>query len=118
MNALPLLLLLPHLPTLKHPCRQTSLWLGQPVFQFSSCYVLLIPFVLLALPACLLFVSQVRYTCTRGSKDNVVLSVREFPTCNYVVVVSTPFLCKHPFFQPPVRPGVNLLEMNVTVGKQ
>jgi hypothetical protein len=56
---------------------------------------------------CLLFTLQVRYTCTRGSKDNVVLSVREFPTCNYVVVVSTPFLCKHPFFQPPVRPGVN-----------
>ncbi|WIA19245.1 hypothetical protein OEZ85_003883 [Tetradesmus obliquus] len=45
--------------------------------------------------------AEVRYTCTRGSQDNVVLSVREFPTCNYVVVVSTPFLCKHPSFEPP-----------------
>ncbi|KAF6253222.1 hypothetical protein COO60DRAFT_1703903 [Scenedesmus sp. NREL 46B-D3] len=45
--------------------------------------------------------AEVRYTCTRGSQDNVVLSVREFPTCNYVLVVSTPFLCKHPSFEPP-----------------
>lgn len=45
---------------------------------------------------------QVRYTCARDVKENVVLSVREFPTCNYVVVVSTPFLCKHPAFTPPV----------------
>jgi hypothetical protein len=74
---------------------------------------LLRPFILLALPACLLFTPQVRYTCTRGSKDNVVLSVREFPTCNYVVVVSTPFLCKHPFFQPPVRPSVSCCKQTV-----
>ena len=46
---------------------------------------------------------QVRYTCARDVKENVVMSVREFPTCNYVVVVSTPFLCKHPSFMPPVR---------------
>jgi hypothetical protein len=45
---------------------------------------------------------QVRYTCARDTKENVVVSVKEFPTCNYVVVVSTPFLCKHPAFLPPV----------------
>lgn len=47
---------------------------------------------------------QVRYTCSRDAKENVVLSVREFPSCNYVLVVSTPFLCKHPAFAPPVGP--------------
>lgn len=31
-----------------------------------------------------------------------MVSVKEFPTCNYVVVVSTPFLCKHPAFLPTV----------------
>lgn len=31
-----------------------------------------------------------------------MVSVREFPSCNYVLVVSTPFLCKHPAFVPPV----------------
>lgn len=45
--------------------------------------------------------AEVRYTCARDTKENVVVSVKEFPTCNYVVVVSTPFLCKHPAFLPP-----------------
>eukprot|EP00878_Enallax_costatus_P005298 GHUV01005565.1.p1 GENE.GHUV01005565.1~~GHUV01005565.1.p1 ORF type:complete len:415 (+),score=129.13 GHUV01005565.1:253-1497(+) len=47
--------------------------------------------------------AEVRYTCVRDAKENIVLSVREFPTCNYVVVVSTPFLCKHPAFTPPAE---------------
>lgn len=34
--------------------------------------------------------------------DNTIVSVKEFPTCHYVFVVSTPFLCKHPAFRPPV----------------
>lgn len=37
-----------------------------------------------------------------------MVSVKEFPTCNYVVVVSTPFLCKHPAFLPTVS---ELLEL-------
>ncbi|GBF95116.1 hypothetical protein Rsub_07700 [Raphidocelis subcapitata] len=45
--------------------------------------------------------AEVRYTCLRGLRDNAVASVREFPTCNYVVVVSTPLLCGHPAFKPP-----------------
>lgn len=45
---------------------------------------------------------QVRYTCARDVKENAVLSVKEFPSCNYVVVISTPFLCKHPAFVPVV----------------
>jgi hypothetical protein len=44
----------------------------------------------------------VRYTCARDVKENVVVSVKEFPSCNYIVVVSTPFLCKHPAFAPAV----------------
>lgn len=46
--------------------------------------------------------AEVRYTCLRDTHQNMVLSVREFPTCNYVVVVATPFVCKHPQFTPPV----------------
>lgn len=46
---------------------------------------------------------QVRYTCLRDTKENLVASVREFPTCNYVALVSTPLLCKHPAFAPQVR---------------
>jgi len=58
--------------------------------------------ILSVFSAAMLYGWQVRYTCARDVKENVVLSVREFPTCNYVVVVSTPFLCKHPAFTPPV----------------
>ena len=47
---------------------------------------------------------QVRYTCMRGQKENVIASVREFPTCRYVIMVSTPFLCDHPAFKPEVGP--------------
>jgi hypothetical protein len=46
---------------------------------------------------------QVRYTCLRDSKENLIASVREFPTCNYVVLVSTPLLCQHPAFRPKAR---------------
>lgn len=57
--------------------------------------------------------AEVRFTCwpqggversgsgSGGLSDTVVLSVREFPTCNYVVVMSSPLLCKHPDFAPP-----------------
>jgi len=38
----------------------------------------------------------------RDTKDNIIVSVREFPTCNYVILVSTPLLCQHPVFKPPV----------------
>ncbi|KIY99234.1 hypothetical protein MNEG_8726 [Monoraphidium neglectum] len=30
--------------------------------------------------------AEVRYTCLRDSKENLIASVREFPTCNYVVL--------------------------------
>ncbi len=40
--------------------------------------------------------------CVKDVRDNVILSVREFPTCNYIFTVSTTFLCKHPQFKPPV----------------
>jgi hypothetical protein len=35
-------------------------------------------------------------------RDNVILSVREFPSCHYILTVSTPLLCGHPAFRPPV----------------
>jgi hypothetical protein len=38
----------------------------------------------------------------RDVTDNIIVSVKEFPTCNYVFTVATPFLCKHPEFKPPV----------------
>lgn len=44
-----------------------------------------------------------RYTCLRDVRENLIVSVREFPTCNYVVLVSTPLLCQHATFKPPVR---------------
>ncbi|GFR42283.1 hypothetical protein Agub_g3181 [Astrephomene gubernaculifera] len=44
--------------------------------------------------------AEVRFTCLPGTSDNAIVSVKEFPTCNYVFVVSTPFLCKHPEFKP------------------
>lgn len=71
--------------------------------------------------------AEVRYACPRGyggssgsgsgsggsggsggssavsQRENVVVSVREFPSCHYVAVVATPLLCGHPAFVPPVR---------------
>ncbi|KAG2498656.1 hypothetical protein HYH03_003402 [Edaphochlamys debaryana] len=44
--------------------------------------------------------SEVRFTCMPDTPDNTIMSIKEFPTCNYVFVVSTPFLCKHPAFKP------------------
>eukprot|EP00983_Pelagomonas_calceolata_P108796 1159496-Pelagomonas_calceolata.AAC.1 len=44
--------------------------------------------------------AQVRFTCMKDVKDSIIFSVNEFPTCNYVFVVATPFLCKHPEFKP------------------
>lgn len=46
--------------------------------------------------------AQVRFTCMRDVSDNVIVSVKEFPTCNYVFTVATPFLCNHPEFKPQV----------------
>ncbi|KAG2429356.1 hypothetical protein HXX76_011122 [Chlamydomonas incerta] len=44
--------------------------------------------------------AEVRFTCLPDTTDNVLVSIKEFPTCNYVFVVTTPFLCKHPLFKP------------------
>ncbi|GFH10890.1 predicted protein [Haematococcus lacustris] len=33
----------------------------------------------------------------------MIISVKEFPTCNYIYTVATPFLCKHPRFKPPAE---------------
>ncbi|KAF5837447.1 hypothetical protein DUNSADRAFT_4363 [Dunaliella salina] len=44
--------------------------------------------------------AEVRFTCMKDVKDSIIFSVNEFPTCNYVFVVATPFLCKHPEFKP------------------
>ena len=35
--------------------------------------------------------------------SSIIFSVKEFPTCNYVYVVATPFMCKHPKFKPQVN---------------
>jgi hypothetical protein len=50
--------------------------------------------------------AEVRYTCLRDTKENLIVSVREFPTCNYVVLVTTPLLCQHAAFKPPVSTAV------------
>lgn len=47
--------------------------------------------------------AEVRFTCLRNAADNMIASVKEFPTCNYIITVSTPLLCKHPEFQLQVR---------------
>lgn len=49
---------------------------------------------------------QVRFTCMRDVNDNMLVSVKEFPTCNYIFTVATPFLCKHPEFKPSVSDSV------------
>jgi hypothetical protein len=46
---------------------------------------------------------QVRFTCRADAKDDMVMSVKEFPTCNYVVMVSALNLCNHAAFKPRVR---------------
>mmetsp|Transcript_31818 Transcript_31818/g.70690 ORF Transcript_31818/g.70690 Transcript_31818/m.70690 type:complete len:390 (-) Transcript_31818:180-1349(-) len=45
--------------------------------------------------------AEVRFTCMRDIRDNTIVSVKEFPTCNYVFTVATPFLCNHPEFKLP-----------------
>ncbi|KXZ45720.1 hypothetical protein GPECTOR_51g706 [Gonium pectorale] len=45
--------------------------------------------------------AEVRFTCMPDTSENAIVSIREFPTCNYVMTVSTPFLCNHPDFKPP-----------------
>jgi hypothetical protein len=50
-----------------------------------------------------LYVLQVRFSCRKGLSENQVLSAREFPTCNYLVLVASPFICDHPAFKPLVR---------------
>lgn len=45
--------------------------------------------------------SEVRFTCMPHARDNLLVMVKEFPTCNYIYVVATPFLCTHPKFRPP-----------------
>ncbi|KAJ9504962.1 hypothetical protein QJQ45_021453 [Haematococcus lacustris] len=47
--------------------------------------------------------SEVRFTCLLDAHDNMIISVKEFPTCNYIYTVATPFLCKHPRFKPPAE---------------
>ncbi|KAL6765469.1 hypothetical protein V8C86DRAFT_2459875 [Haematococcus lacustris] len=47
--------------------------------------------------------SEVRFTCLQDAHDNMIISVKEFPTCNYIYTVATPFLCKHPRFKPPAE---------------
>ncbi|GAX79253.1 hypothetical protein CEUSTIGMA_g6693.t1 [Chlamydomonas eustigma] len=44
--------------------------------------------------------SEVRFTCIPQHSDNVLVLVKEFPTCHYIFVVATPFLCTHPLFKP------------------
>eukprot|EP00198_Chlamydomonas_reinhardtii_P007020 XP_001696356.1 predicted protein [Chlamydomonas reinhardtii] len=50
--------------------------------------------------------AEVRFTCLPDTTDNVLVSIKEFPTCNYVFVVTTPFLCKHPLFKPAADKNV------------
>lgn len=51
---------------------------------------------------CVVWPVQVRFTCAADTKDNVILAVKEFPTCSYVFTVATPLLCAHPAFKPEV----------------
>lgn len=44
--------------------------------------------------------AEVRFACGTSTRENVITSVKEFPTCNYVVTVSSPLLCKHHAFKP------------------
>lgn len=44
---------------------------------------------------------QVRFTC--GSEQtNILSSIKEPSTCSYVILFTTPLLCKHPVFQKKV----------------
>jgi protein OS-9 len=45
--------------------------------------------------------AEVRFACGAPSgRENVITAVKEFPACNYVLTVASPFLCKHPAFRP------------------
>jgi hypothetical protein len=51
----------------------------------------------------------------RDVTDNIIVSVKEFPTCNYVFTVATPFLCKHPEFKPPVSGADYVIQQHVAL---
>ena len=45
--------------------------------------------------------AEVRYFCSDTAQDTVVSSIRESSTCNYMLTIKTPVLCKHPAFREP-----------------
>lgn len=45
--------------------------------------------------------AELWFTCLTGVQQNALLSVKEFPTCNYRAVIHATLLCKHPDFVPP-----------------
>lgn len=47
--------------------------------------------------------AEVRYVCQEESSTVSIVSITEVVTCSYIVVVSAPKLCKHPFFSRKVR---------------
>lgn len=77
--------------------RQERSATGMPMTYISHNMTSGAPCVMTGLPR----TSEVRYTCMPHAKDNMLVLVKEFPTCNYIFVVATPFLCVHPRFQPP-----------------
>nr|BCL66108.1 hypothetical protein [Volvox africanus] len=53
--------------------------------------------------------AEVRFTCLPDIHDNVVIAMKEFPTCNYVFLVNAPALCKHKEFQMPPHHDFSIL---------
>jgi hypothetical protein len=53
--------------------------------------------------------AAVRYVCQEESSTVSIISITEVVTCSYIVVVSSPQLCKHPFFSRQVRPVLHSL---------
>ncbi|EFJ40099.1 hypothetical protein VOLCADRAFT_108338 [Volvox carteri f. nagariensis] len=47
--------------------------------------------------------AEVRFTCLPDINDNAIVSVKEFPTCNYKILVNAQALCKHKDFQLPAQ---------------
>ncbi|GLI62889.1 hypothetical protein VaNZ11_005638 [Volvox africanus] len=52
--------------------------------------------------------AEVRFTCMPGINDNVIVSMNEFPTCNYVFVINAPLLCTLTDFSPPMEQEILL----------
>nr|BCL66253.1 hypothetical protein [Volvox reticuliferus] len=52
--------------------------------------------------------AEVRFTCMPGINDNAIVSINEFPTCNYVFVINAPVLCTLKNFSPPVQQEIML----------